>query len=141
MVEEFEDGAWLVELAPLSDPELVPRAVASVLGIREAPGTTLLDSLVAHLEARESLLVLDNCEHLVETCAEMVATLLGSCPNLRILATSREALRVPGEMLFAVPSLSARPATPARGRGPDRLRGSPSVRRAGKGGKARLRAH
>jgi predicted ATPase len=79
VVEEFEDGAWLVELAPLSDPELVPRAVASVLGIREAPGTTLLDSLVAHLEARESLLVLDNCEHLVETCAEMVATLLGSC--------------------------------------------------------------
>ena len=106
MIEGFEDGAWLVELAPLSDRDLVPQAVSSVLGVREAPGTTLLDSLVAHLEARECLLVLDNCEHLVETCAELAATLLRSCPNLRILATSREALRMPGEMLFAVPSLS-----------------------------------
>jgi predicted ATPase/DNA-binding CsgD family transcriptional regulator len=106
MVEGFDDGVWLVELAPLSDLELVPQAVASVLGIRETPGTALVDSLCVYLAARDTLLILDNCEHLIEACADLAGALLRSCPNLRILATSREALGVPGEALFAVPPLS-----------------------------------
>ncbi len=102
----FEDGVWLVELASLSDPDLVPQAVASVLGVREVPGSPLADSLCLHLGSRGVLLVLDNCEHLVGACATLAEALLHSCPNLRILATSREALGVAGESLFAVPPLS-----------------------------------
>jgi predicted ATPase/DNA-binding CsgD family transcriptional regulator len=106
VAEEFEDGVWLVELAPISDPGLVPQAVASVLGVRETPSTPLADSICLHLESREALLVVDNCEHLVEACADLAETLLRSCPGLHILATSREMLGVPGETLFAVPPLS-----------------------------------
>jgi predicted ATPase/DNA-binding CsgD family transcriptional regulator len=105
-VDRFEDGVWLVELAPLSDPDLVPQAVASVLGVRETPKTPLVDALVAHLETRSVLLVLDNCEHLVGACAVLAETLLRRCPDLSILATSREALGILGETLFAVPPLS-----------------------------------
>src|SRR5215212_1423649 len=105
-VEDYEDGAWLVELGSLSDPELVLQAVASVLGAREAPGSPLLETLSDHLRSRSMLLVLDNCEHLVGACASLTEALLRSCPNLSILATSREALGVTGETLFAVPPLS-----------------------------------
>jgi predicted ATPase len=104
--ERFEDGSWLVELAPHSDPELVPQAVASALSVREEPGRPLSETLSGYLEAREQLLVLDNCEHLVGACAELADALLRSCASLRILATSREALGVPGEALFAIPPLS-----------------------------------
>jgi predicted ATPase/DNA-binding CsgD family transcriptional regulator len=106
VLEGYEDGAWFVELAPLSDPELVPQAVASVFGVPETPGTTLIESLTDYLGARKTLLVLDNCEHLVDACASLAEALLCSCPNLRILTTSREALGVAGEILFAVPPLS-----------------------------------
>jgi predicted ATPase len=106
LVEDFEDGAWLVELAPLSDPDLVPQAVASVLGIRQQPGVSPADALVDHLRGADTLLVLDNCEHLVGACASLSAALLRVSPGLRILATSREALGVPGEALFSVPPLS-----------------------------------
>ena len=106
VLEGFVDGAWLVELAPLSDPELVPQAVASVFGVRETSGTTLSESLTDYLLSKKTLLVLDNCEHLVSSCASLAGTLLRSCPNLRILATSREALDVLGETLFVVPPLS-----------------------------------
>ena len=106
LVENFEDGVWLVELAPLSDPDLVPQAIASVLGVREAPGTDLIEGLVDHLEPRNVLLVLDNCEHLIEACASLAETLLRRCPGLSVLTTSREALGIPGETLFAVPPLS-----------------------------------
>ncbi len=102
----FEDGAWLVDLASLSDPDLVPQAVASVLGVRETPGTPLVDTLSLHLGPREALLILDNCEHLVEACAGLAGTLLRYCPRARILATSRQALGVAGEALFDVPPLS-----------------------------------
>ena len=106
VLEAFEDGAWLVELAPLSDPNLVPQAVTSALGVRETPGTTLVDSLRAHLHLRGTLLVLDNCEHLIASCASLAETLLRHCPHLRILATSRESFRVSGETIFTVPPLS-----------------------------------
>jgi non-specific serine/threonine protein kinase len=106
VVETFEDGVWLVELAPLADPSLVPQAVASALGVREVPGKPLVDTLVDRLGTKRVLLVLDNCEHLVEFSASLAETLLRSCLDLRVMATSREALGLPGEALFAVPPLS-----------------------------------
>jgi non-specific serine/threonine protein kinase len=106
LVEGFEDGVWLVELASLADPSLVPQAVASTLGVREQPGHSLTETLSDHLRSKKVLLVLDNCEHLVEACAELAEALLRSCPELRILATSREALGLTGELAWLVPSLS-----------------------------------
>jgi predicted ATPase/DNA-binding CsgD family transcriptional regulator len=105
-VEGYEEGVWLVELTPLTDPELVPQAVASVLGVRESPERSLMETLAAHLGSKTELLVLDNCEHLVGACASLAEALLGRCPNLSVLATSREALGAEGEALFVVPSLS-----------------------------------
>jgi predicted ATPase/DNA-binding CsgD family transcriptional regulator len=106
VVEGFEDGAWWVALAPLSEPALVPQAVARSLGVSEQPGVPLADTLADSLRERELLLILDNCEHLVGACAEMAATLLRYCPGLKILATSREALGVAGEISWPVPPLS-----------------------------------
>lgn len=103
VVGRFEDGVWLVELAPLSDPDLVPQAVASVLGVRETPGVPLLETLAEHLGPRHTLLVFDDCEHLIDACASLAEALLRRCPNLSVLATSREALGVAGEILFVVP--------------------------------------
>jgi predicted ATPase len=101
-----------VELAPRSDPDLVARTVASVLRVREAPGRALAETLSAHLEAKELLLVLDNCEHLIDACASLADTLLRSCAGLKILATSRERLGVAGERDCLVPSLSSPDAEP-----------------------------
>lgn len=97
---------WLVELAPLSDPDLVPQAVASALGVQETPGSPIVETIADHLQARSVLLVLDNCEHLIDASAALTEALLRRCPGLSILATSREGLRVAGEALFAVPPLS-----------------------------------
>jgi predicted ATPase/DNA-binding SARP family transcriptional activator len=106
LLEEFEVGVWWVGLASLSDPKLVPGAVASALGVREPTDRPLTEVLVEHLKPRKALLVLDNCEHLVETCADLADTLLRTCPNIDILATSREPLRISGESNLVVPSLS-----------------------------------
>ena len=106
LIGSFKDGIWLVELAALADPPLVPQAVASVLGVRERSDRSLLDALVAFLARRQVLLVLDNCEHLVKACAELADTLLHGCPGVRLLATSREALHIPGERAWRVPSLA-----------------------------------
>jgi predicted ATPase/DNA-binding CsgD family transcriptional regulator len=106
LVEGFEDGVWLVELASLADPSLVPQAVASTVGAREQAGRSLTETLSDHLRARKLLLVLDNCEHLIEASATLVEALLRSCPKLRVLATSREALGIVGEVAWSVPSLS-----------------------------------
>ncbi|HEX7169937.1 MAG TPA: AAA family ATPase, partial [Rubrobacter sp.] len=106
LVEEFEDGVWWVELAPLSAPSLVPRAVASAVGVPEVPDLSPAEALVEHLEPRKMLLILDNCEHLVEACADLADTVLRACPDLKILATSREPLRVAGESSWSVPTLS-----------------------------------
>jgi non-specific serine/threonine protein kinase len=105
VAEEFEDGVWWVELAPLSDPDFLPLAVASVLGVREAQDNPLTETLVEHLGSRDTLLIMDNCEHLVDASAFLADRLLRSCPNLRILATSREALNIDGEIAYIVPSL------------------------------------
>jgi predicted ATPase len=110
VVNSFEDGVWWVELASLSDPDLLPQAVASALGsalgVREVPGRSLTAMLVGHLKPKKTLLVLDNCEHLVEGCAALANTLLRSCPDLKILATSREPLSIAGERSWPVPYLS-----------------------------------
>jgi predicted ATPase/DNA-binding SARP family transcriptional activator len=100
------DGVWLVELAAPTDPALVPQSVAAALELREQPGRPLSQTLVAALQPQQPLLLLDNCEHLLPACAELTETLLRFCPGLRVLATSREPLRIPGEVLYRVPSLS-----------------------------------
>ncbi len=104
--EQYPDGAWVAELAALSDPALVPTAVATALDVAEQPGRALIETLKSYLQPRSLLLVLDNCEHLVTACAELADVLLRTCPTLRILATSREPLGIPGETLWRVPSLS-----------------------------------
>jgi non-specific serine/threonine protein kinase len=105
-LERFPDGAWLVELAPLADAELVPQTVASVLGLKGEPGKPIGQSLIAHLKDKRLLLMLDNCEHLLDGCAKLVGTLVGLCPAITVLASSREALGIAGEQAYRVPSLA-----------------------------------
>ncbi len=107
LVGTYPDGVRLVELAPLSDPALVPQAVAATLGVREQPGRSLLDTLLDALSDKEMLVILDNCEHLIDATARLAESLLDSCPRLRVLATSREPLGVIGELSWFVSSLSA----------------------------------
>jgi predicted ATPase/DNA-binding SARP family transcriptional activator/DNA-binding NarL/FixJ family response regulator len=102
----YPEGAWLVELAPLSEGELVPQAVAQALGVREQPGRPLLETLEDVLRSMKMLLVLDNCEHLMEAVVSVVDALLDTCPGLRVLATSREVLNAAGEVNWVVPSLT-----------------------------------
>jgi predicted ATPase/DNA-binding CsgD family transcriptional regulator/Tfp pilus assembly protein PilF len=106
LVEAYPNGVWLVELAPLSEKALVPKAVAEALKVPERPGEALSDTLSEALRVRQLLLILDNCEHLLESTARLVDRLLDSCPRLRIVATSREALGVEGEIRWVVPPLS-----------------------------------
>ncbi len=106
LLEQYGDGVFLVELAALSDPSLVPQAVAGALGLREEPGRTLTETLTEHLRSQSLLLLLDNCEHLLAACASLIQTLLQSCANLHILATSREVLKVSGEKTWRVPTLA-----------------------------------
>ena len=106
LLEAFSDGVWLAELALLTDAALVPQAVASALDVREEPGRLLSQTLTEHLRQKHLLLLLDNCEHVLPACAELADTLLRACPNLRILATSREGLAIAGETTYQVPSLS-----------------------------------
>jgi predicted ATPase len=106
LVGTYRDGVWLVELAGLSEGVLVPQAVTGVLGVQEQPGRPLTDTLTEALRQKDLLLVLDNCEHLVEDAARLVDALLDSCPRLRVFATSREFLGVGGEVKWMVPPLS-----------------------------------
>jgi predicted ATPase/class 3 adenylate cyclase len=99
-------GCWLVELAPLSEPSLVPQTVASALGLKEEPGRPVLQTLTEHLKSKHLLLILDNCEHLLESCAQVADAVLRGCPGVLVLATSREGLGISGETLYRVPSLS-----------------------------------
>lgn len=105
LAQEFEHGVWWVELAALSDPRLLAQAVASVLGLGEQPDRSLTDLLADALRPKHLLLVLDNCEQVVAACARLAEVLLPACPNLRWLATSREALSMAGETAWLVPSL------------------------------------
>ncbi len=107
LVGAYPDGVWLVELAPLSEGALVPQVVAGTLRVQEQPDRPLLKSLLDSLGDKQMLLILDNCEHLIDATTHFVGSLLASCPRLRVLATSREPLGVAGELSWLVPSLSA----------------------------------
>jgi predicted ATPase/DNA-binding SARP family transcriptional activator/DNA-binding CsgD family transcriptional regulator len=106
LVGAYPDGVWLVELAGLSEPELLPQEVADTLNVREQEDHPLIDTLVETLSGKKLLLVLDNCEHLVDAAARLSDALLNSCPYLRVLATSREPLGIMGEISWQVPFLT-----------------------------------
>jgi predicted ATPase len=105
---DYSDGAWLVELAAVGDPDAIGHAVAGALGIAQHSGRTIAQSLVAALSRRRLLLVLDNCEHLIDAVAGLAKDIITQCPQVTVLATSREALMVDGERIWPVPSLSFR---------------------------------
>jgi predicted ATPase/DNA-binding SARP family transcriptional activator len=109
LLTSYPDGVWLVDLAPLFDPDLVPRAVSKLFGIRESADQPVVAALIESLRARCLLLILDNCEHILDACAHLADALLRSCPRVRILATSREGLGVAGELLWPVSSLALPP--------------------------------
>ena len=106
LLTAFRDGVWQVELGALSDPALIPSAIASALRVAGQLVIPLPEALLDYLRPKSLLLVLDNCEHIVDACARAAETLLRACPHLRILATSREPLKVAGESTFRIPSLS-----------------------------------
>ncbi len=105
-ISEFKDGVWLIELAQLADPTYVLSAIASTFNVRELQGARLIDTLTDYLRAKQLLLILDNCEHLIETCAQLSDHFLHACPKLKIITSSREALGISGETVYRVPSLS-----------------------------------
>src|SRR6266498_4590980 len=106
LLEKFDHGIWFVELAPLTDPELIPQTILSSIGLSEQPGKTPIEILKEYLREKKVLILLDNCEHLIEASAKVTNALLNAAPNLKILASSREALGVKGELSYPVPSLS-----------------------------------
>ena len=106
MMRAYSHGVWLVDLAPIEDPALLTQAVLGALGLQEQPDSTSTTTLTGYLAPRRLLLVLDNCEHLLDACAVFAGTVLRACPEVRILATSRQPLGVAGEVRFPVPSLS-----------------------------------
>jgi predicted ATPase/class 3 adenylate cyclase len=118
------DGVWFVDLAPLQDGELAAAATASVLGIREDPGRPITETLVDAVGDRSLLVLLDNCEHLIDACAKLADALLRGCPNIVLLTTSREPLGIDGEQVYRVPSM----VTPAHGDGVDVIRSAEAVR-------------
>ena len=105
-LEEYGDGVWFADLAPLSDAALVVGTLAGVIGVSEEADRPLLETLTEVLRSQKTLLVLDNCEHVVGACAALAQSLLQSCPGVRVLATSREALNIAGERAWRVPALS-----------------------------------
>jgi predicted ATPase len=105
-MEDFPDGIWFVELAPLTEGERVAQAVASALGVREETGRPVGEALLRHLKHRRLLIILDNCEHLASACAQFARQLLEAAPQLKLIASSREHLRTAGERVYIVPPLS-----------------------------------
>jgi predicted ATPase/DNA-binding CsgD family transcriptional regulator len=124
LVDGAADGVWFADLASLSDPDLVAETVADVLGVHREPGRPVLDTLVDAVGARSPLVLLDNCEHVIDACAKLADALLRSCPNLVLLATTREPLGIDGERVYRVPSMG----TPADGDDAAAIRASEAVR-------------
>ncbi len=106
LLKDYPDGVWFSALDSLSDPELVPQTVAAIFDIRERPDTPSLELLTNALSTKTALLILDNSEHLLDACAQLITALLQACPDLKILATSREAFGMAGEAIYRIPSLS-----------------------------------
>lgn len=105
LLNSFPDGVWFVELAPLTDPALVPQALATALRVQESPHRPLLETLVAYLGQKRALIIFDNCEHVISRARTVIGSLLHDCPNLALLATSREPLNVGGERAYRIPPL------------------------------------
>jgi len=118
------DGVWFADLAPVRDPDLVAVTVAGVLGVRQEPGHPVLDTLVEAVGGRSLLVLLDNCEHVIGACAELADALLRGCPDVALLATSREPLGIGGEYVYRVPSMGVA----ADGADPGAIRASEAVR-------------
>lgn len=110
-IHDFPDGVWMVDLAPVSEADMVDNALAATMGVRDQPGRTLLEVVEDALRNKTTLIILDNCEHLHEISAQVSAALLQASSNVKILATSREALGIAGEATYPVPSLSVPPAS------------------------------
>jgi predicted ATPase/serine/threonine protein kinase len=104
-LDRFPDGVWFVDFAPIADSKLVAPAIASTLGVRERPDVSVLEALCEYVREKRLLILLDNCEHLLEACGELAARLLRSCSHVRVLATSREELGVVGEAVWHAPPL------------------------------------
>lgn len=107
--DRYPGGVWCLELALVTDPALIDSTLATTVGVRPLPGRTPLEAVVAHLASRRALVVLDNCEHVIEACSQLAAELLRGCPELTVLATSREPLGLGGETTWRVPSMSLPP--------------------------------
>src|SRR6185436_924751 len=105
-LHQFSNGVWLAELAPVTDPTLVPQTLLAIFNLREDSHRSPLEVLIDYLRAKTLLLIIDNCEHLIEACAQISEDLLHACPKLKILASSREALGIAGEVPYRVPSLN-----------------------------------
>jgi non-specific serine/threonine protein kinase len=126
VLTKFPHGVWLVELGPLSDPTLVAQKVGAVLSVSESPDQPLTTALICALSGRRVLLLLDNCEHMLQACAVLLDSLLRGCPELHVLATSRESIGIDGEVAWRVPSLSV--PNLEQGVSVVELQNSPSVR-------------
>ena len=111
MLDGSGDGVWLAELAPISDASLVPSAIARALNVQAPPHRPVLETLIGYLKRKRLLLILDNCEHVIEEARTVAASILRACPEVRILVTSREALNIDGEQLYRMPSLAVPPKT------------------------------
>ncbi len=105
LLDEYADGVWLVELAPLADPLLVPQALASALGVKEERGASVTEALLAYVRDKTLLVILDNCEHVVRACADLAKRLLQAGSGVRVLTSSRDVLQVAGETVYQVPTL------------------------------------
>ncbi|MEV4361121.1 LuxR C-terminal-related transcriptional regulator [Nonomuraea sp. NPDC049625] len=119
LVSAYPDGVWLVELARLRHPELVDQEIGRVLGVREEAGRRVFGTVLDRLRGLHCLLLLDNCEHLIDRCAEVAAELIAACPRLSVLATSREPLRIAGELIWRVPPLDLPDESTSREGGPE----------------------
>ncbi len=106
VVDEYPAGVWFIDLAPIVDPALVVNVVAQALGIQEQAGQSVTQALLAHLGPRRVLLLLDNCEHVIDACARLVESIIHGARQVSLIATSREQLRIPGEQIYLLPSLS-----------------------------------
>jgi non-specific serine/threonine protein kinase len=107
LLDAFSHGVWWIDLASLADPNLITPTIATALGLRAGASHASLEALIAYLRVKQTLLILDNCEHLIEACAQVIHALLQTCPDLYVMATSREVLNSGGEVVYAVPPMAA----------------------------------
>lgn len=106
MIDEFENGVWIIEFSPITDPDLIVKEISKILNLKEEPERDDLEVLKEYLKDKNILLIFDNCEHLLERCAVITETLLSFCPKLKIISTSREPFNIQGEIIYKIPPLS-----------------------------------